>query len=123
MTVDEQGYLISSSESGVAWVYAQFIPNYSSSTSISRGTAVLTGRIDENGQLVLNIQFSSVDAADTNCGAPGCGGGTYKALADPLTIRLPAAGGTSSVPHSFTAAGQSIPGNTTVTVIPLDGAR
>lgn len=123
MTVDEQGNLTSSSESGVAWVYTQFIPNYTSSTSISRGTAVLSGRIDENGQLLLNIKFSSVDGADTNCGAPGCGAGTFTALADPLIIRLPAAGGTSPVSHSLTAAGKSIPGNTTVTVIPLDGAR
>jgi hypothetical protein len=77
--------------------------------------AALAGEMDEDNQLVVTITFEPRDFSGFATCGPSLSTGNV-AMLDPLTIRVPATGGSSTQPHSVTAKNGAFVGSVTVVV-------
>ncbi len=118
MVADDQGHFTGSAN--VTW-WTSVIGSAgcgAAEYTVPPSKANLAGEFDESHRLVVTITFEPRDFAGFATCGPSSISTSNLATLDPLTVSVPATGGTSTQAHSVTAKNGSFAGSATIVVTP-----
>lgn len=114
---DEQGHFAVSAR--VDWGSTYYVDECATTTSIPTSQANLTGDIDEDGQLTMNLTFEPTEwLGSLSCPYVGGGSSTTSVTLDALSLSSPASGGVFTQSQRLVTQDDMMPGSIIVVVIP-----
>lgn len=114
---DEQGHFAVSAR--VDWGSTYYVDECATTTSIPTSQANLTGDIDEDGQLTMNLTFEPTEwLGSLSCPYVGTISSTTSVTLDALSLSSPSSGGVFTQSQRLVTQDDMMPGSVIVVVIP-----